>query len=228
MSILFKPVANKKFRCLRGNIVLLDGLISAGKTTLGKSIEKYLNESGVKCKFFTEYDNPLLNLYISNRAKYSFLFQLIMVRERIHIYQEATALAEQGYFVIIDRSLTGDYAFALMQRNAGFINEDEWNIYIKTISEARLIEPSAIIYLETDAETSFNRMIKRGNEAEVNGYQLSYFEELERSYIQAEDELKLTFSRFPWNMEVSLVDGFINSNACDKFIHHVIDILLEQ
>lgn len=71
------PVAYTKYSKLRGSIVCIEGIISAGKTTLGKNIANYLNSIGIKAEFYQEFvEESLLHLFYSDPAKYAFAFQV--------------------------------------------------------------------------------------------------------------------------------------------------------
>src|SRR5579885_882482 len=110
-----KPALRKYGPALRGKVAILEGLISAGKSTAGEEIAKFVNDLGIPCRFFPEPLLPgLLDLFLSDQKTYAFSFQLTMLVKRQAIYREAFELAKQGYFCIIDRSLYGDYCFALM------------------------------------------------------------------------------------------------------------------
>lgn len=66
-----------KYSKLRGSIICVEGIISAGKTTLGKNLAKYLNEIGIKAEFYQEFvDESLLQLFYANPEKYAFAFQV--------------------------------------------------------------------------------------------------------------------------------------------------------
>ena len=68
------------YRPLIGSSILLEGSIGVGKSTVGKSLEKFFKNIGLKARFYPEYVNePLLNQYISDMNKYAYSFQLIML-----------------------------------------------------------------------------------------------------------------------------------------------------
>src|SRR5687767_9035911 len=102
-----------KFKSLKGGVFTIEGIIGAGKTTLGKSLEQFLNECGIKTRFFPEYINKdLLSQYIGDMKRYAYSFQLIMLCKRIEIYRIAEAFASTGGVALIDRSIIGDMSFA--------------------------------------------------------------------------------------------------------------------
>jgi hypothetical protein len=45
----------KKYSKLRGSVICIEGIISAGKTTLGKDMTEFLNELGLEAVFYQEY-----------------------------------------------------------------------------------------------------------------------------------------------------------------------------
>ena len=175
----------RKLLCLRGHVITIEGLIGAGKSTLGRSIVRYLNSLGLDAVFYSEFVHlSLLEQYIGDMSKYGYSFQIIMVRERLRIYKEASRAAEMGKIAIVDRCILGDIAFAKMLYDQENISSEEWKIYLSLIKKDQIIEPSLTIYLDCSAKEAFRRMKVRSNDAEVNGYTLKYFQQLERSYNQ--------------------------------------------
>ena len=185
---LFKQtdeIYKRYHRLLQGRIVVLEGLISSGKTTWGRSLADYLNKHHINTIFMTEpVDEKFLDLYLSDMHKYSFSFQMHMKALRREIYSQARKYASNGSFVIIDRSMHGDMAFALMQKHACMISEEEWSIYRRSYNCEDMEEPNDIIMLSCQPSTALNRVFKRGNKSEVNGYTLDYFERLHRAYTE--------------------------------------------
>jgi deoxyadenosine/deoxycytidine kinase len=188
----FVPI-NKDLRtygpALRGHILILEGLISAGKSTAGIELEKHVSELGIKCKFFGEPLIPdLLQLFLSNPRKYAYAFQLTMLVKRQAIYREAILYADQGYFCIIDRSLHGDYCFALMHLNRGNISDEpanltssslsEWKTYLSTMKSEEFRHPDYVIYLKVTPDTAIERCKIRDRDGENKTYDREYFQEL--------------------------------------------------
>ena len=205
-----------KYRCLAGSIITLEGLIGVGKSTLGISLENYLNKIGIKARFFPEYlCEPLLKQYISDMKKYSYSFQIIMLQKRLEIYQKAHQYSLTGGIAIVDRSLIGDYTFAKMQNQAGFISSEEMEVYLSIMNQEITIEPTNIIFLDCLPEVAYQRMIGRGNQAEKKGYSIDYFEKLSEAY---QKTLKKTFhkvTKIDWNFPLENNEG-ISKIVLDK------------
>lgn len=175
----------QNFKFLRCNVIILEGTIGVGKTTLGTSMENFLNGLGIRTKFYKEFVNEkLLAQYINNMEKYSYTYELMMMTYRINIYREAKSFADSGGVAILDRSVIGDYAFGLLQKKRGFISEEEWNILISRITKENLPEPDYVIHLNCEPDVAISRTTKRSSDAEKK-YTLEYFLKLKEAYDQA-------------------------------------------
>jgi deoxyadenosine/deoxycytidine kinase len=215
----------EEFTFLRGRIFVIEGLIGVGKTTLGKSLEKYLNSIGIECKFFPEYvNNDLLDLYIKDMPREAFAFQLFMLSKRIDIYREATTFAKTGGIAIIDRSIHGDMAFAYMQKEKGFISEAEWNIYLKIVQAEIQLEPSATIFLNCDIEKCFTRLKIRGNKSESTGYTQGYFSDLSNAYSYIMNEYSTCkIINIDWNNHLEFDSNYLKNEVSEHFLRRIID-----
>lgn len=167
--------------CLRGRVLILEGLISAGKSTAARELMSFAEGMGIKCKFFPEpLISELLQLFLSDQKKYAFSFQLSMLVKRQAIYREAESYAKQGYFCIIDRSLYGDYCFALMHKNRGNISDgdsSEWKSYLSVLHSEQFDHPDYVVYLKVSPETAIQRCVARDRQGEEK-YDKKYFKDL--------------------------------------------------
>jgi deoxyadenosine/deoxycytidine kinase len=108
--------------------------------------------------------------------------------KRQAIYREAFTLASKGYFCIIDRSMYGDYCFALLHKNKGNISTEpskrtleeiktgdagtsEWKSYLEVLHSEKFDHPDYVVYLQVNAETAIQRCLKRG-------WNKNYFQDL--------------------------------------------------
>ena len=214
----FQPLSNevRKWNCLKGNIITLEGLIGVGKSTAGRSITNYLSGLGFDVVFFPEFmHKPLLEQYLQNMSKYAYSFQVIMVRERLRIYEKAQEVANRGGVAIVDRSLIGDIAFAVMQLQDEIISYSEFEVYISLISEAKITEPTVTLYLECGANEAFQRMVNRNHSKEVDSYQLEYFQKLERAYQETLKEATPPMVKVNWNSPKQI--KLTNSQECIQY-----------
>lgn len=144
------------------NIICIEGVVGAGKTTLGRLLADELSIT-----FFEEpyIGNPFLNKFYDNKKRYSFLSQMYFLNERVNILNNTTALKK----CIIDRSIYGDFLFAKMHLKNGYMTKDEFKLYEnfwnKLISTRK--KPVIIIYLETSVENAMKKIKNRGRDFEL-------------------------------------------------------------
>jgi len=229
----------RRYRFLSGAMFCLEGTIGASKSTTGESLEYRLNKLGINAKYFPEYkNNEYLGLYLKpsddeedpnkNMKNRAFGFQMVMLIKRFQIYREAWEFAKKGGTSIIDRSLPGDYTFAFMLMKAGFITEEEWEVYMKTLTtEVKdCPEPTFTIYLDVTPENAYERMKLRGNQSEIDGYTIEYFQDLEKTYKKTMKQVKQPIIYFDRNPKLELTpEGRMPNSLCDDLLDAVIDKL---
>lgn len=172
----------RKYAFLQGSTIVLEGPIGGGKTTLGLSMLMHLTKLGFDVEWIPEnIPKPLLKLYTTDMKRYAFSFQVIVARDRKAVLEQAQKMKKTGKIFIIDRCLLGDFAFAWMQKKKGFFTEEEFEVY-KGLIRTEAPPPDFTVYLDVPPEVAFSRMQKRGNPAEIAGYTLEYFKELETAH----------------------------------------------
>lgn len=203
------------YRHLIGSIITLEGLIGVGKTCLGRSIVKFLENIGFKAKFFPEYVNQkFLDKYIKNMEKYSFAYQVMMLCKRIKIYEDAERFAATGGIAIIDRSLIGDMSFARMQKDKGYFTKQDWEDYLSMAEDEIQLSPTASIFLECSSQISLDRVKRRGVESEIKGYTIEYMDELRNAYIASIKECNnIKHVSIDWSKDIPLTDGLIDDSS---------------
>ncbi len=216
------PLEIKKLNIFRCQIICLEGIISAGKSTLGKSLSHFLNNNGFKAKYFAEYVNEdLLGMFLNDQKKNAFWFQTVMLIKRIQIYKEAKLYSQGGGIAIVDRSLPGDFTFAKMQKINGNISDIQWKAYIKMIENesSEMPEPLLTVFLKVSPEVAFDRLKKRGNKAEIEGYTIDYFKQLDNVYKESFKQTGLSQISIDWehNLEITPT-GRISDKECCKLL----------
>ena len=215
---------NLDFRCLRGSVIGLEGLIGAGKTTAANSIYELLKKSKLKVKLFKEYiNNELLGQYINNMNDYSYAFQIIMGMKRGSAYKEACKYVESGGIALLDRTLVGDYAFVIMQKNNGNISDNEWKVYKSIIKTNSGPQPSLIVIFDVDPKIAFERMKQRGRKDEIGGYTLRYFQSLHDSYQKVFKGIESTpLLNIDWNSDQKInSDIRLSDDTTSKLLYKI-------
>ena len=217
------PLYNK-YKSLKCGIYTIEGIISAGKTTLGRSIEKFFSNIGIEAKFFPEYVNKdLLGQYISDMPRYAYGFQMIMLCKRIEIYRQAEEYAKTGGIAIIDRSIIGDMTFARMQKDNGNFTQTEFDIYLSVMKQEIQLAPTASLFLKCTSQTSLERINKRGIEAEINGYSIEYLQQLYQAYNLSISQCNsVCHVIVEWDKSNNVENGYLRETTiCD-----ILDLLL--
>jgi deoxyadenosine/deoxycytidine kinase len=153
-------------------IISIDGNIGAGKTTLINQLKERFNSS----KNIVFADEPvseweklgLLQLFYSDKVKYSFLFQMGAFITRFKILKQL--LDTKPKVIITERSLISDLnIFAQMLTDQAFMNETEFHIYKQFYSEFQpMCNTDYFIYVSTPVETCIERIKRRNRTGEEN------------------------------------------------------------
>ena len=193
-------------RHLRGSVIVIDSLIGGGKTSLGRKLSKYLEDVQLPVKFFEEeVDEQFLELFLKDKKKYAFAFQMFMLSNRQKVYIAAINFAHQHNGIsIVDRSLLGDAAFCDLHHDYGNISNEEWEVYQSIVNNTQLPSPSIVLYLEVEPEIAIERIKERNRGSETSVYTLDYLKDLDISYktIFAEHGSYITY--VDWNEPRSL------------------------
>jgi deoxycitidine kinase len=165
-------------------MILLEGNIGAGKSTLGKT----LAESGMFAfieepveMWQTGFAANLLDAFYSDMERWAFTFQITAFVTRAKTWKEVLALTDHTR-VVLERSIFTDrYVFAKNSHQLGGMSDVEWDVYCGLwdfLVSNYCVEPDCIIYYRTPAEVCVERMKARGRteESEVS---LDYLRRLE-------------------------------------------------
>lgn len=163
-------------------IVVITGLIGAGKTSVCEALEKTL-----KCKVFfeplPETDNFMLEEYYKDPQKYAYSMQTLLLALRFQAQQEAQWRSTRGELCIMDSSIYADKAFLEVQKQCGFIDQYEYKAYEKLceIHFGFLQYPDLHLHLDLSINEEINRIKKRSRDCECN-IERDYLEKLNNAY----------------------------------------------
>ncbi len=202
-------------------LVLLEGNIAAGKTTLGKA----LAASG-KFSFIPEpverwqmgFAANLLDRFYSDTARWAFTLQICAFVTRT---QSLANLPQDGSSVIFERSVYCDrYVFALNLHRQGLMDDTEWALYLHFWEHLQpsVPVPDVIVYLRTPAEECHRRLHVRAR-AEEHNISLDYLRQLE----QCHDDWLLK----PYSIPVVVLDG-TEGLAMDTIEEKLSSVLVSQ
>jgi len=164
-------------------IYLVEGNIAAGKTTL---VNRLCEQHDLVPVPEPVEDNPYLEDFYKDPAKYALPMQLWLFKRRLSAYREAVRVASTRGCngVVLDRSVFSDYVFALNGYHEGTISHAGFDEYLRTYRGTlqTLPAPTAVFYLNVSPEICLYRIRNvRGRECEQN-IPLSYLQGLDSCY----------------------------------------------
>lgn len=197
-------------------IINICGLMGAGKSTLVKNLS---TENGYTVYYEPVNDNPFLVDYYKEQTRWAFSSQVYYLWERYKQSQEAFLQSLRGETVIIDSSVYSDLVFVLVQNQANYFTEGEFNTYINMhkILSSQMATPDLVIWLELKPEQAMERIKKRSRECE-SGVKLEY---LQRLYSAYQDVL----GRIEKHANVVRIDATPDSNSVRDSVCSLIDAL---
>jgi deoxyadenosine/deoxycytidine kinase len=186
-------------------LVVLDGLIGSGKTTLAEKIGKEMNLRILREPVET---NPYLERFYKDMPKYAFGMQIALMFRRYAMQQlaayECVSPDSQYSGAIIDRSLPGDRVFAKLHKRYGNIEELDWVTYNQAfdIMSCTLRPPSVMIFLDVEPNIALERIKRRARGAEV-GITIEYLQDLQKGYYDLIAEIETGLA--PWSSGMKVV-----------------------
>lgn len=186
-------------------VIIVEGNIGTGKSTLSREIAKALPGS----IFFEEPvnsngGNPYLDWYYSDPKRWAYTMQthLLSKRFKAHLNAQWHAMSGKGH-AVLDRSYFGDVAFAYLQKELGMLSNEEFETYKEIYgSMTSFVQyPAICIYLKSTPQNCAERIAKRNRSCECN-IEMSYLIRLESNIekmIQALEARGTRVLTLDWN-----------------------------
>lgn len=160
--------------------IAIEALIGAGKSTL---VSKLAERDSLMPFFEPVTANPFLNLYYEDPKRWAYAMQVNLLFLRYRMSLEAYLRSLRGETCVLDRSIYGDAAFALVQKWDGYFTDAEFESY-RSMHETlvpQLAYPDLIFWLEISPEAVVERIKKRSRDCEA-GLPLDYLKKLNEAY----------------------------------------------
>lgn len=149
---------------MRKAVIILEGLISSGKTTLARELGEALDALVLLEPDEKEGANPYLARYYEDPNRWALTMQLHLLGKRFEMHSLAQwhALQGQGH-VVMDRSYYGDTAFAHLQLERGTMTPEEFETYctLYRAMTAHVMYPTVCVHLQVDPEVANLRKAAR-------------------------------------------------------------------
>ncbi|MBN1978349.1 MAG: deoxynucleoside kinase [Anaerolineae bacterium] len=165
-------------------MILLEGNIGAGKTTVGKALASsdafdFIEEPTAAWR--EGFAANMLDLFYSDTRRWAFTFQICAFITRAKTWKEVLAYTDHSR-VVLERSVFCDrYIFAENCYRTGLMTPPEYQVYCglwEFLVSNYCVEPDLILYLRTPAEICMDR-IKVRDRMEESGIPLDYLLQLE-------------------------------------------------
>ena len=157
-----KKNTEKKKKARTSAKVIVEGNICAGKTTLALKYEKA--SGGTAAVHQEKMPDALHSAFVNDPAVFAYPLQLVMAERRAALLSAQNNFDEQE-LTIIDRSLFGDWAFAIWNYVEGNISEigfDVYKAFVGTPVEiAARLDLTTVCFLPTPSTTCLARLRKR-------------------------------------------------------------------
>jgi deoxyadenosine/deoxycytidine kinase len=153
---------------------IIEGTIGAGKSTMCKMLGEALKDVAEVIqepvdKWRTTIDDEtgknILENFYEDQQRWSYSFQTFTFLTRM---EDMMTKPQQKPFRLVERSIyTDKLVFAKSLADMGKMSRLEWNMYndwwnwLSKECFDKISHPRGFIYLRTEAETAFNRMLKR-------------------------------------------------------------------
>lgn len=208
--------------------LLIEGNIGAGKSTLCKTVVD--NSPGGSVVTFPEQVNEeFLKLFYADKRRYAFAFQLHMLesrsnRTKLRIAEAFTDPACE--IILLDRSMLGDFVFALTNYITGGISTRELDVYCSMINCAEIEECHRILdseygegewqflYLHSDYDDCKWRIDTQRKTCEKDLVDLWYYEVIEQVYFNTLLHLR---HRYGERIRVSLESDYFENGTDSVF-----------
>lgn len=176
-------------------VISIDGPVSAGKTTIGKSLLYSLQKGGIPSHFYPEsgHEHGVLDQYLTDTTSLSSMFQAYMfsyclLRASNAVLQKKISDILQFVLIIVDRTANGNKCFAVantLRNFGGDITDTQFAMYQSMYNRTMKYDIAPYsgsdlsLWVYASPEVCIRRMHIRGSESEIKAYTIpQYFWDL--------------------------------------------------
>lgn len=159
-------------------MIVIDGVVGAGKSTLAQKVSDKLG-----IPIYEELQNQttmnLLEEFYKDKKRWSFALQIHFLNERFKMIKDI----HKNGGGILDRSIFGDRIFASMLNEDGYMSDDEFQTYTTLLDNMleHVKNPKILVYIDCDLETAMERIGIRGRQMEQKVDEI-YWKRLNQKY----------------------------------------------
>jgi len=215
---------------MKTTIISIEGNIGSGKSTLFEKLKiHFANNKNIIFvrepvdiweSIQDENGTTILEKFYQDQIKYSFSFQIMAYISRINLLKE-TIKQHPGVTIITERSLyTDKMVFAKMLYDTHKIEYINYQIYLNLFDTFKNdFNVDNIIYIKTDPDICYNRILKRARNGE-NNISLDYLQLCDTYHNNMVDILECDKIVFNGNVDIYENVSQLNDWICQ--IHQII------
>ncbi len=182
-------------------MIVIEGQIGAGKTTMGAFISEELMLPLYK-ELTNPYTHELLNRFYREKSRWAFTLQVHFLNERFRKIKQIMSRGDG----VLDRSIFGDRIFAEVLHEDGDMLDFEFHTYSDLLDNMleHSQDPQLLVYLDCSVDTALQRIRERDRGFEST-IPRDYLERLNRHYLEwyeqynVSPKVKIDTERFPLN-----------------------------
>ncbi|MFW5811615.1 MAG: deoxynucleoside kinase [Alkalispirochaetaceae bacterium] len=169
-------------------MIIIEGQIGVGKTTIGEVLEERYGISLFR-ELTRQSTLELLDSFYADKKRWAFTLQVHFLNERFRMIKE---IFKNGGG-LLDRSIYGDRIFADLLHADGDMNSQEFETYETLLNNMleHAQKPDLLVYLDCSVDTALAR-IKRRNRGLEAGIPRQYLEKLNERYLRWFEEYDLS------------------------------------
>lgn len=204
-----EKLTSEKIKKLEGYVIILEGGIGQGKSTIIRELDQILKDFNIKCWIGPEpIDAESLRLFMKfgiaalpkkddmsefaeikrNVAKQAAIrMQFTMMRKRMELAKEASRKAREGYCAILDRGPFGDAVFMQSTFSKFEVSTDISLQYMVEFQKLYLevdFPPDnfIVVHLNATAQSTYKRWLERESSKTENKYDIQYVKMIENAH----------------------------------------------
>lgn len=169
-----------------GNMIIVGGMIGAGKSTL---TEMLANRLGATAFYEPVNGNEVLEKFYQDKKEYGTLLQFDFLHRRFQLIKDAGKLDRKGQITILDRSIWEDGYFTQKNNELGNISDIELRTYNRALNNMMeeldsLPKKNAdmLVYIKAPFEKIVRNIQKRNRGFEQGSEDYDYFKFLYDGY----------------------------------------------
>lgn len=172
-------------------MVTVIGNIGSGKTTVTPVIARAIKAKRVNADDLFQTVDPFREMYLKDIKRWALANELWLTLERVILIKKYFR-EQREKRLVIDSGLLMSWAYTYGHFLAGTMTAEEWRLYRRLFDKIaiNLFSSSVVVYLECPVTTLMKRIKKRGRQFELEYYNPTYLEQIEKGLGKLKEKLQ--------------------------------------